>query len=154
MQKTILKTFASAAVFVCAVFAALPATSNAAVGDKSKLKKRDPQAREAAGIKAPKPPETEEVVVIDFELRFGKIAKIQNNTAFVHIISRIPEAEIPPTFYACDARLNPVAELESLKTGYRDCFLFKVSRGEARQGDTVMVRYYKTVLVPKSGATK
>ncbi|MBO5255396.1 MAG: hypothetical protein J6B07_06185 [Opitutales bacterium] len=83
-----------------------------------------------------------EEVVVDADIRFGKILRIQDNIAFVQIISKIPTAELPPKFLVCDINLNPVAELESIHIGYKDCFLFKIIRGNAQKGDNVIVRYF------------
>ncbi len=87
---------------------------------------------------------TQEEIYTYMDMRFGKIVRIQDNIAVVQIISKIPPSEIPPKFLACDYRLNPVAELESINTGYKDCFMFKIIEGNAMIGDNVIVRYYKT----------
>ena len=76
-------------------------------------------------------------------MRFGKVVRVQDNIATVQIISKIPASEIPPKFLACNYKLEPVAELESLNTGYKDCFIFKIINGKAIVGDNVIVRYYK-----------
>ena len=49
---------------------------------------------------------------------------------------------------------RPVAELESMHTGYKDCFLFSLIRGQANLGDDVIVRYYKVVKVEDLEAEK
>ena len=92
--------------------------------------------------------EPEYKIKIDYEMTFGRIVRVENGAAIVNIVSKIAPAEIPPTFFACDVKSNPVAELESMSQGYKNCFLFKIVRGEAKRGDTVVVRYYKKEYPP------
>ncbi len=84
-----------------------------------------------------------EIIYAETDMRFGKVVRVQDNIATVQIISKIPASEIPPKFLACNYKLEPVAELESLNTGYKDCFIFKIINGKAIVGDNVIVRYYK-----------
>ncbi len=120
----------------------------AAAGAQRELQ---PQSAETAA-QAQTPPEDaaapEYEIKIDYEMTFGRIVRVENGAAIVNIVSKIAPAEIPPAFFACDVKSNPVAELESMSQGYKNCFLFKVVRGEARRGDTVVVRYYKRVYPP------
>ena len=81
-------------------------------------------------------------VDIQADMSFGRIVRIQKNVATVQIISKIQTSKIEPKFLACDIKLHPVAELESMHIGFKDCFLFKILRGNAKVGDTVIVRYY------------
>ncbi len=81
-------------------------------------------------------------VDVQADMSFGRIVRIQKNVATVQIISKIQTSKIEPKFLVCDVKLNPVAELESMHIGFRDCFLFKISHGNAKVGDTVIVRYY------------
>lgn len=104
--------------------------------------------KEKTAVKEARETECEDKIVPDFEMLFGKIVRIQDGTATVKIISRIPEAQIEPVFFACDVRSMPVAQLQSLHTGYKNCFLFKIERGTASVEDDVIVRYYKTVKIP------
>ncbi len=83
-----------------------------------------------------------ETVEVHSDMRFGRIVRVQGNIATVQIISKIRPSQIEPKFLACDIKLNPVAELESMHTGFNDCFLFKIVRGVAEKGDNVIVRYY------------
>ena len=84
-----------------------------------------------------------EIIYAETDMRFGKVVRVQDNIATVQIISKIPASEIPPKFLACNYKLEPVAELESLNTGYKDCFIFKIINGKAIVRDNVIVRYYK-----------
>ena len=84
-----------------------------------------------------------EIIYAETDMRFGKVVRVQDNIATVQIISKIPASEISPKFLACNYKLEPVAELESLNTGYKDCFIFKIINGKAIVGDNVIVRYYK-----------
>ena len=105
-----------------------------------------------------KSPEREKIykdeIAHDFDLRFGSIVRIEDNIATVRIISRIYSSDIQPSFFACDVLGRPVAELESMHTGYKDCFLFSLIRGQANLGDDVIVRYYKVVKVEDLEAEK
>ncbi len=92
------------------------------------------------------PPDIQETpsatIEVQSDMRFGRIVRVQGNVATVQIISKIRPSQIEPKFLACDIKLNPVAELESMHTGFNDCFLFKIVRGVAEKGDNVIVRYY------------
>ncbi len=98
--------------------------------------------------------EIEKLNVLDFDVRFGKVVKIQDNIAFVQISSKLLERSSVPIFFACDIRMRPVARLETMNVGYRDCFLFKILEGTPQQHDTVVARYYKTIDVVKSDENK
>ncbi len=104
------------------------------------------EAVSEAASEADAAPEYE--IKIDYEMTFGRIVRVENGAAIVNIVSKIAPAEIQPTFFACDVKSNPVAELESMSQGYKNCFLFRIVRGEAREGDTVVVRYYKKEYPP------
>ena len=110
--------------------------------------------KEKTAAKEAQETEYEDKIVPDFEMLFGKVVRIQNDIATVKIISRIPEAQIEPVFFACDVRSTPVAELQSLHTGYKNCFLFKIARGTAAVEDDVIVRYYKAVKIPLPNQTR
>ena len=84
-----------------------------------------------------------EIIYAETDMRFGRVVRVQDNIATVQIISKIPASEIPPKILACNYKLEPVAELESLNTGYKDCFIFKITNGKAIIGDNVIVRYYR-----------
>ena len=93
--------------------------------------------------------EIEKVNTLDFDIRFGKVVKIQDDVAFVQISSKLLERESTPIFFACDIRMRPVARLETMNTGFRDCFLFKITEGSPQQNDIVVARYYKIIDVVK-----
>ncbi len=84
-----------------------------------------------------------ESIKVHSDMRFGKVVRVQGNVATVQIISKIHPSQIEPKILVCDVKLNPVAELESMRAGFGDCFLFKIVRGKAEKGDNVIVRYYK-----------
>ena len=146
MKNSVFRVFAP--VFLC-VFA-LSAPLFSAVSDRHKLRKSDakPDLREQPPSKRQESAKYSEIISVDYDMRFGKILRINNKTAFVQIISKIAPAEIEPKFLVCNIMLEPVAELSPLHIGYKDCFAFTVIKGDPLPGDTVIVRYYKKELVP------
>ena len=98
--------------------------------------------------------EIEKVNTLDFDIRFGKVVKVQDDVAFVQISSKLLERETTPIFFACDIRMRPVARLETMNTGFKDCFLFKITEGSPQQNDIVIARYYKIIDVVKPNENK
>ena len=147
MKTRILNVFIS--VFFALAIAAPQA--GAAAADRHRLRKPSakPSLRELPPSRQPKKEvKYDEIITADYDMRFGKILRVEGKTAFVQIISKIAPAEVEPKIFACNIRLEPVAELESLNMGYKDCFAFGIANGEARAGDIVIVRYYKKELIP------
>ncbi len=144
-----LKIFSILAVFFVFVISCLASASDRNNFRKKATTSKQDTERESQQVEET-PIETTKIVV-DTDMRFGKIVRIQDNVAFVQIISKIPKAELPPKFLACDYRLEPVAELESMHIGFRNCFLFKIIRGNAQKGDNVIVRYFgeRIEILPK-----
>lgn len=125
--------------------------AGAAASDRHRLRKpgEKPALRELPPQRQPKKEvKYAEIIKTSRDMRFGKILRVDGKTAFVQIISKIAPAEVEPKIFACNIRLEPVAELESLNMGYKDCFAFRIANGEARIGDIVIVRYYKKELIP------
>lgn len=82
----------------------------------------------------------------DIDIFVGRVVRVDGEYAIVYVMSPSVIRERVPVYYACDERMRPTALLQNQKISHRACSTFKVSKGEVRIGDTVMVKY----LAPKS----
>lgn len=77
----------------------------------------------------------------DIDLYLGRIVRIDDEYAIVHVASSATVKNRAAVYYACDVTMTPTAILENMRVSHRACSTFRVVNGEARVGDTVMVKY-------------
>lgn len=77
----------------------------------------------------------------DIDVYFGKVIKVENNTAIVRVTSPSKMSDRIPIYYVCDTAMRPTAILSDMRINHKSCAAFKIEEGKVEVGDLVMVKH-------------
>ena len=80
------------------------------------------------------------VKLYEVDQRFGRVVWVEDNRAGVLVQAYNTYQGWNSFYYACDARLSPVATLMNLGISHRNCRIFQITDGAVEKGDWVFIK--------------